>query len=101
MIWTPSRVNGLVSIRDEFFTVLLSAPPAFSPYDAPELFLPSGFLAYVMWILWLLLWQRFRVVARGTRTAGHPALAHLIRPNRMFSELRSQMNSTTIMHISY
>lgn len=43
MIWTPSRVNGLVSIRDEFFTVLLSAPPAFSPYDAPELFLPSGF----------------------------------------------------------
>lgn len=65
VIWTPSRVNGLVSIRDVFFIVPLFAPPAFSPHDAPELFLPSGFLTYVTWILWLLLWWRFCIVAHG------------------------------------
>lgn len=83
--WTPSRVKGPVSIRDVFFRVLLSASPAFSPYDAPELFLPSGFLPYVMWILQLLLWWRFCIVAHGARKAGHPALAYLLRPNGLFS----------------
>lgn len=38
VIWIPSRVNGLVSIRDEFFIVLLFASPAFGPNNAPELF---------------------------------------------------------------
>lgn len=101
VIWTPPGVNGPVSITDVFFIILLFAAPAFCPCDAPELFLPSGSLMYVMWVLLLLLCWRCCIVAHGEGKTGHPDLEYFLQPSRIFSLLKNQTNSATVMCISY